>query len=246
LQSLQNFTENGEMRPIRPWKPRTETMRAGPASISFGVSSSVNCSASRRSISAAERCFSGRAETPGIGMYSMKRTSTGRSRARRARGTTWSSFWPARITALIFTREKPAARAASIPDLTASSRSLPVIARNDSRVVASRLTFTCERPASARGLARRGSRTPFVVSARSGGRGSSAASAWTIATSPAWRVGSPPVSRTFLTPSDTKSVARRTISPTSIAGGSAATPASSPGLQYVQRRLQLSSIESLR
>ena len=190
-------------------------------------------------------------------MNSMKRSSTPVRRAQSARGTISSSFTPRSTTALIFTGEKPASLAASMPSSTLGSSSRRVMRANLSRWSVSRLMLTRSRPAWRSSWASSRNVAPFVVIDRSGlppayGDGAlagtrSTASMRTSTGRWARTVGSPPVSRNPSTPNrSTNRRARRVISSnvsTSLRG-SHCIPSS--GMQYVQRKLQRSVIEMRR
>jgi hypothetical protein len=86
---------------------------------------------------------------------------------------------------------------------------------------------------------------PFVVS-DSSGRGRSPASRPTTAGTVGWSRGSPPVSRTLVTPSDTKTPASRTISSSVSSSALRSHGKPSAGMQYVHRSEHLSVSEIRR
>jgi hypothetical protein len=112
-------------------------------------------------------------------------------------------------TAFTFTG-KPSAAAASIPSSTrATGKSTSFIAWKVSSSSESRLTVTRSSPAAASAFAFGASSDAFVVRVSSAPSGASSA----ISRSTSLRTsGSPPVSRSLLTPSPTKTDATRAIS----------------------------------
>jgi hypothetical protein len=114
-------------------------------------------------------------------------------------------------TALTFSGDSPAARAASMPSSTrATGKSTSFIARNVASSSASRLTVARRRPAAASARAFSARIEPFVV--RTTSSPSIRASSATSVSSPRRSSGSPPVSRTFRTPSATKARTARSVS----------------------------------
>ena len=120
-----------------------------------------------------------------------------------------SSLRPRLTTAFTFTGS-PAAAAASIPSSTLDTeKSTSFIRRNVSSSSESRLTVTRCSPAAASACAFDASSDAFVVSVSSAPSGASIA----ISRSTSLRTsGSPPVSRSFSTPSATAARATRSIS----------------------------------
>ena len=134
-------------------------------------------------------------------MYSMKRSVWPVPRKCEAISRIECSFSPRLITAFTFTGS-PAAAAASIPSSTrCTGKSTSFIARNVSSSSESRLTVTRSRPAAASAAAFGARSDAFVVSVSSAPSGASRA----ISRSTSFRTsGSPPVSRSLLTPRPTK------------------------------------------
>ena len=123
-----------------------------------------------------------------------------------------SSFTPRCTTALILIGVSPAFSAASMPSSTrATSPRSPLMREKTASSRLSRLTVIRRRPASASACARCASSMPFVVSAMSR-MPSIFASESTSAGRSVRSSGSPPVMRSFSTPSRTKMRASRSIS----------------------------------
>ena len=153
-------------------------------------------------------------------MNSIRRSSTPRSRASAARGSSWSSLRPRWITALSLRApsagSKPAAWACSIAASTFASSTSPAGAPPASPAIAataapsapSRLRVRRSRPARRRARARSAlSRAPLLVRAISarhppGARRQRAAAAIRVS-SWGFSSGSPPVRRRLRAPSDT-------------------------------------------
>ena len=155
---------------------------------------------------------------------------------------------------LTFTGSRPASWAAAIPSRTfATGKSTPFIAEKTASSSESRLTVTRRRPASRSAAASFRRAEPFVVSVRSSSppSGRRRAASIEMRTGRSRRTsGSPPVIRSFSTPSSTKARATRSISSklsTSAFGRNAKSgPKISFGMQYVQRKLQRSVTEMRR
>ena len=128
-----------------------------------------------------------------------------------AKSTISSSFTPRITTTLILSGRNPAASVASIPSHVSRKPSRRAMWTNFSPRSVSRLMLSRRRPASRSGRASFESRIPFVVIARSFTPGVDATSR---TRSGRFRraVGSPPVRRKSVIPSDT---ATRTIRPIS-------------------------------
>ncbi|GBD30302.1 hypothetical protein HRbin32_01405 [bacterium HR32] len=202
----------GLMNPRVPAAPRIRYVRAGSSPERSRGSRGPKASSSRRTVSSVRTTLpSAKSATSPKGIISMNRTSHGRSRVSAASGTTASSLNPRTTTVLSLTGCRPASSAARIPSRTSCSRPPRVMRRNCSGSRVSRLTLTRRSPASASGRARSASSTPFVVSATSSMPGM-AAMPRTSSTSPGRTVGSPPVSRTFWTPSSAAMRVSRRIS----------------------------------
>ncbi len=172
-------------------------------------------------------------------MYSMNRRMSPSERAQRARGSTESSFIPRRTTVLTLIGVRPASRAAVIPSSTfETGKSTPFIdPKTSSSSESSDTVIRCS-PASASGPARDRSADPFVVSVRSTGSPSGVriAASDEMSTGRSRRTsGSPPVIRSFPTPSSTKTRASRSISSnestSSLGRNAKSRPKTSAGMQ---------------
>src|SRR5260370_34522519 len=182
---------------------------------------------------------------PPTSMYSMKRTSASCVRANSIRSPSSSSLTPRITTAFSLIFPSPAWRAATIPAITSAWRALFANARIRSGRKVSRLTVTRCRPAARRAAAWVASSSPLVVIARSVIRASRAISATRVGRS--WRSnGSPPVSRTFVTPSPANTGTSRAISSNVRIDARGNHTYSSSGMQYRHRMLQRSVTETRR
>src|SRR5260370_10333 len=178
-------------------------------------------------------------------MYSMKRTSASCVRANSIRSPSSSSLNPRITTAFSLIFPNPAWRAATIPATTSAWRALFANASIRSGRKVSRLTVTRCRPAARRAAAWVASSSPLVVIARSVIRASRAISATRVGRS--WRSnGSPPVSRTFVTPSPANTGTSRAISSNVRIDARGNHTYSSSGMQYRHRMLQRSVTETRR
>ena len=147
-------------------------------------------------------------------------------------------------TQLSFIGERPASRAASIPASASESLPPPVMDAYFSGSRLSMLMFTRFTPAAFRSWAYRPSRTPFVVRSTSSTPGT-AATIRHSSTQPLRTSGSPPVMRTFFTPSF---AAASTISVISSKDriSSCRFRQTPSGIQYRHRRLHRSVTETRR
>ena len=177
-------------------------------------------------------------------MSSIKRTCHGFSRVRFTRSGISSSLTPPSSTQLSLSEEKPAASAASTPRRVSESAPPRVSAEKRSGLSVSRLIFSRSTPAARSGAARDGSSAPFVVRHSSSIPGI-ARSIRQKSTIPRRTRGSPPVTRSFRTPSSAAqaAISRSSSSVQSSACGRLQTPRS--GMQYTQRKLHRSVTEIL-
>ncbi len=148
-----------------------------------------------------------------IGMTSMKVRSISRAAHQAASGNRSSSLTPFNATVLIFTRS-PALCAASIPSSTCGSRPQRVIAANFAGSSVSSETLTRRTPASASSTANRASCEPLVVSVSSFSAPDRRCRDRARKSVMMFRrtSGSPPVMRSFSTPSRTKAEQSRSSS----------------------------------
>ncbi len=179
-------------------------------------------------------------------MNSMNRNGIPRSRKYAHNSSNSPSFTPRCTTVLIFTAN-PLAAAASIPRNTRSTlKPSPFIRPAVASFNASTDTFTRSNPAVRNAAACFSNSHPFVVSATSG-KPTSSFNARTSSGTSVRNNGSPPVNRTFSTPSRRNAPTIRTISRNDINCGSlknaCAGPNTSFGMQYGHRKLQRSVTE---
>jgi hypothetical protein len=174
-----------------------------------------------------------------------ERTSTPRPRASPARSATSSSFCPRMTTALMRTGASPASMAAATARSTVPT-SVAERVRRANRSGRSVSSETVSRVSPARRHSRIISTSaihPLVVIATSAAPARDTPS--TIRVSPERSVGSPPVSRTFVTPSPTQTRATRTSS-SSRRSWSLGRKRTSGSMQYVHRNPHRSVIDSRR
>eukprot|EP01139_Manchomonas_bermudensis_P015710 Amastigsp_a510871_44.p2 type:complete len:315 gc:universal Amastigsp_a510871_44:1083-139(-) len=235
------------MNPIFPLKPGT----AYAFDVSFGESWSRLSAPNRCSMRSSSSVYGTNFESlhllPPNGMYSIKRMSNARSFVIATKSPTSSSLTPRITTQLTLTDANPAASADSIAPATRSKPCRRAICSNLGFWRVSSEMFRCVSPALRSSAMWRWSRSPFVViPSDSRPRSRSAPSSRTTVSASLRTSGSPPVSRIFFTPNETKRLASRTISGVvRIASvGESLTPSS--GMQYVQRRLQRSVNEIRR
>ena len=239
-QSAQKRWLIGRIRPIFPFQPGIRYNSATPL---FGR----RCSSGRAcSTTSAERNRSrGQSAHSPIGMSSMKRTSYFPSCASCASAGISSAFTPPSSTALSFVPRKPAFHAASRPASVSASEPPRVSDANLSSFKVSRLIFSRSTPACFSSAAYCGRSAPLVVMVSSR-TPLMARRLRHKSTMPRRTSGSPPVSRTLLTPSET---AVRTISVSSSNDSISLcsrlhTP--SAGIQYRHRKLHRSVTDSRR
>ena len=160
------------------------------------------------------------------------------------RPTASSSFRPRSSTVLILTGVRPTAAAAARPANTSCRRSLPVIRANLDRSRVSREMLTRSRPADLRSAAQLARPTPLVVivvCGRSPDAVRSALVAARMRSRPRRSRGSPPVSRTWVTPRSRTAMVISRITSSSVSSRWAGRQGSpSGGMQYVQRSEQRS------
>ncbi len=160
LQSEQNGWETGSMKPSRPGAPSANRYVRAVALGSRSSSTSGKCSPIRVRISSPLSTLSGvHPSSASSGMNSMKRTSKGCSRAKRANGRSSCSVKPRKATALTLIRPTPGC-AASVcrPSRTRGRASRRVISKKRSRCSESIETLKRFTPAATRAAASRSSR----------------------------------------------------------------------------------------
>ena len=144
------------------------------------------------------------------GMYSMKRTCSGRSMESFANSRK-SWFRLRTATAFTFTGLSPAASAASMPARVSSNRPVRVISWNWSASSVSSEMFTRESPAAFKSSIIRGRSTPLVVM-ETFSMPSIPVMVSTRSTTPLRTKGSPPVRRTERMPIPAATATNRSIS----------------------------------